>query len=59
MPQETYIRYNLVKVGHRLAHVTTVTRVIEHLERTRMNRILASQDPLTGSKSYCQPLSTK
>lgn len=56
MPQETCVSYNLVKVGHSLGQLTTDTRVIDHLERTLMNSILGSQDPLTGWKSYYQPL---
>ena len=56
MPQETCVSYNLLKVTHSLYHLTGEMKYIDYYERSLFNAILGSQDPLTGWKTYYQPL---
>lgn len=56
MPQETCVSYNLLKVSQAVFRLTREAKYMDYYERALWNSILGSQDPLTGWKSYYQPL---
>ena len=56
MPQETCVSYNLLKVTQAMFRLTHESSYIDYYERVLWNSILGSQDPVTGWKSYYQPL---
>lgn len=56
MPQETCVSYNLLKVTRSLYHLTGDAKYMDYYERCLYNAILGSQDPVTGWKTYYQPL---
>jgi DUF1680 family protein len=56
MPQETCVSYNLLKVTQSLFHLTGEAKYMDYYERSLFNAILGSQDPVSGWKTYYQPL---
>jgi len=56
MAQETCVSYNLLKVTRSLFHLTGDPKYIDYHERLLFNAILGSQDPVSGWKTYYQPL---
>ncbi len=56
MPQETCCSYNLLKVTRSLHNLTGNAKYMDYYERSLYNSILGSQDPVSGWKTYYQPL---
>jgi hypothetical protein len=56
MAQETCCSYNLLKVTSSLYNMTGKPQYMDYYERLLFNAILGSQDPVTGWKTYYQPL---
>ncbi len=55
-PQETCCSYNLLKITRSLFLLTGNPKYLDYFERSLFNSILGSQDPITGWKTYYQPL---
>ncbi len=56
MPQETCVSYNLMKISQSLYLASGEPKYIDFYERSLWNAILGSQDPITGWKTYYQPI---
>ena len=56
LPQETCVSYNMMKVTRSLFLATGESKYMDYAERLLFNAILGSQDPVTGWKTYYQPL---
>lgn len=55
---ETCNSYNMLKLTQRLFEITKEKKYVDFYERTWINAILASQNPVTGMSTYFQPMET-
>ena len=55
---ETCNSYNMLKLSKKLFEVTGKAEYLDFYERTFINSILSSQNPITGMTTYFQPMAT-